>query len=146
MGTENSCGESIGEIFIALIIAAIVVGLGFISGQVAPENLIAFGTIAFIVIWIGVHLEEPQKSKISKSRYDRVSGTKLYNSISYPNNWSELQAKALARDEYKCGNCGSTQNLMVHHIIPLSKGGSNLLSNLRTLCEDCHKKLHPHMK
>ena len=70
-----------------------------------------------------------------------------YNySASYPSNWNELREEAKKHDGYKCGNCGSTTNLHVHHIVPLSKGGSNQLSNLRTLCEDCHKKLHPHMK
>ena len=64
----------------------------------------------------------------------------------YPEDWSELRQAALARDNYRCGNCGSTVGLMVHHIVPLSKGGANSLSNLRTLCEDCHKKLHPHMR
>jgi 5-methylcytosine-specific restriction endonuclease McrA len=26
------------------------------------------------------------------------------------------------------------------------KGGTNNLSNLRTLCNSCHEKLHPHMR
>lgn len=64
----------------------------------------------------------------------------------YPDNWDQLRGAALARDDYRCGNCGSTVGLMVHHIVPLSKGGTNSLSNLRTLCEECHKKLHPHMR
>lgn len=64
----------------------------------------------------------------------------------YPDNWSEIRQEVLERDEYRCGNCGSTDNLHVHHIVPLSLGGSNLPSNLRTLCKSCHQRLHPHMK
>ncbi|WP_083866574.1 HNH endonuclease [Natronococcus occultus] len=37
-------------------------------------------------------------------------------------------------------NCSSEQRLEVHHIVPLSVGGSNELSNLVTLCKECHTK------
>ena len=30
----------------------------------------------------------------------------------------------------------------VHHIIPVSRGGSNDFSNLMSLCQSCHTKLH----
>lgn len=64
----------------------------------------------------------------------------------YPPNWAELRLEILRRDGHRCGNCGSTTNLHVHHIVPLSKGGSSDPGNLRTLCESCHKRLHPHMR
>lgn len=64
---------------------------------------------------------------------------------SYPENWNELKNQILKRDGYRCGNCGSMTDLHVHHIVPLSKGGTNQLSNLRTICKECHKKIHPHM-
>jgi 5-methylcytosine-specific restriction protein A len=32
--------------------------------------------------------------------------------------------------------------LTVHHVIPLSDGGTHHESNLVTLCLDCHKELH----
>ena len=39
-----------------------------------------------------------------------------------------------------CGTAGtSTNKLQVDHIVPLSKGGSHHLSNLRILCQNCHK-------
>ncbi|WP_204365619.1 HNH endonuclease [Natronococcus jeotgali] len=37
-------------------------------------------------------------------------------------------------------NCSSEQRLEVHHIVPLSAGGSNERSNLITLCKNCHTK------
>ena len=64
----------------------------------------------------------------------------------YPENWDALRAQALSRDGYRCGNCGATSKLHVHHIVPLSRGGTNVLGNLRTLCDSCHKLLHPHMQ
>jgi len=39
----------------------------------------------------------------------------------------------------KCENCGSTKNLMVHHINGNRK--NNKPSNLKTLCWSCHEKL-----
>jgi hypothetical protein len=64
----------------------------------------------------------------------------------YPDDWSDMRQAVLQRDGYRCGNCGSTINLQIHHIVPLSRGGTNLESNLRTLCESCHQKIHPHMR
>lgn len=64
----------------------------------------------------------------------------------YPPDWEQLRVTILQRDGHRYGNCGSTPNLHVHHIVPLSKGGSNKPGNLRTLCKDCHTSLHPHMR
>lgn len=40
-----------------------------------------------------------------------------------------------------CVNCESTKNLMLHHIVPLSKGGTNRLTNVVFLCEKCHRSI-----
>ncbi len=44
--------------------------------------------------------------------------------------------------ENKCEICSISKNLIIHHDIPLYRGGSNNISNLRLLCKDCHDKLH----
>lgn len=44
------------------------------------------------------------------------------------------------RDDFKCVLCGSDENLTVDHIIPISKGGTETLDNLRTLCKSCNSK------
>lgn len=51
----------------------------------------------------------------------------------------------LERDNYACRACGSrpgAPNLEVHHIKPLSMGGSRSPRNCKTLCRKCHIKLH----
>ncbi|MBU8715404.1 recombinase family protein [Brevibacillus parabrevis] len=41
-----------------------------------------------------------------------------------------------------CQNCGSTDDLHIHHIVPLALGGRNIRSNLASLCGVCHGKVH----
>lgn len=38
----------------------------------------------------------------------------------------------------KCVICGSVKKLEIHHIVPLSKHGSNNKDNLTTLCKKCN--------
>lgn len=41
-----------------------------------------------------------------------------------------------------CQKCGSTDNLHLHHMVPLSWGGISSEDNCITLCESCHRKAH----
>lgn len=47
-----------------------------------------------------------------------------------------------ARDGYKCRNCGSSENLEVHHDKQRKDGGSDSPCNLVTLCHECHTAYH----
>ncbi len=38
----------------------------------------------------------------------------------------------------RCLCCGTKENITVDHIIPLSLGGSNDISNIQPLCEGCN--------
>lgn len=65
----------------------------------------------------------------------------LYLGGSYDSpQWTQRAREAKARDNYQCVLCGATENLETDHIIELSRGGSNDLDNLQTLCETCHDK------
>lgn len=50
----------------------------------------------------------------------------------------------LNRDDYKCVLCNEKQHLEIHHIIPICDDDTLALklTNLITLCEDCHKLAH----
>lgn len=41
-----------------------------------------------------------------------------------------------------CQNCGSKDDLVIHHIVPLVKGGTNLITNMARLCSPCHALVH----
>lgn len=66
----------------------------------------------------------------------------------YPPNWDLLREEVLLRDNYECqesdGFCFGS--LQIHHKVPLSKGGTNKISNLATLCKYHHTLKHPHMR
>lgn len=75
------------------------------------------------------HIEEIAKQKETKT-YQRRAMTQ------------SLRYDILKRDHFKCVLCGRSAEdgvkLHVDHIIPVSKGGKTVPSNLRTLCEDCN--------
>ena len=58
--------------------------------------------------------------------------------------WDILRRAVLFRDGYHCANCNADDKpLDAHHIVPAGSGGSNLMSNLKTLCRECHMLIHP---
>jgi 5-methylcytosine-specific restriction protein A len=56
----------------------------------------------------------------------------------YGADWRKTRALALERDGHRCTHCGSTERLNVDHIVARAKGGTDDLTNLRTLCHRCH--------
>lgn len=72
----------------------------------------------------------------------------VLGSENYPDNWEALRKLILVRDNYQCqeesAECKGP--LQIHHIIPLSKGGSNDKNNLITLCMYHHSLKHEHMR
>jgi len=58
--------------------------------------------------------------------------------------WDRLRRKRLQIDKYTCQGCGAEATKQnVHHIVPLHSGGSNEIKNLITLCDRCHRQIHP---
>jgi len=52
-----------------------------------------------------------------------------------------IRHEVFKKDKYHCIECGATNKkavLHIDHIIPVSKGGTDELDNLQTLCESCN--------
>ena len=57
--------------------------------------------------------------------------------------YANAREHALVRDNYTCQCCGKKScRVEVHHLLPRSRGGSDKLANLITLCSDCHNLAH----
>ena len=86
-------------------------------------------------------MEERIRACIAQERRNqRMQETKEYQRrIMTPN----LRYRIMHRDGFRCQICGRTQKegfrLEVDHILPVSKGGKTVESNLRTLCEECNR-------
>jgi 5-methylcytosine-specific restriction endonuclease McrA len=61
--------------------------------------------------------------------------------------WLQQRRAAIERDDHTCVECGKevgpkakpgVANAVVHHVLPLGFGGTHQLSNLKTMCEQCH--------
>ena len=61
----------------------------------------------------------------------------------YGSDWDKVRKDALIRDDYLCQVCLKkkiyTRATEVDHIKPKSKGGTNNLINLMSICNKCHK-------
>lgn len=83
------------------------------------------------------------KSYETTSKYSKVCSflCKQKNYRSKRNNQSKNERELLeSLRELPCTICGWNETIRdVHHIIPVSKGGKNELSNLITLCPNHHR-------
>lgn len=59
--------------------------------------------------------------------------------------WRRLVARVKRRDNYQCQICKrpqwETPDIECDHIVPVSQGGTDAMSNLRMLCKECHAEV-----
>lgn len=57
--------------------------------------------------------------------------------------WAELRRQRLIKDFFRCVQCGTAQNVSVHHIrYPDIWGTESVDNDLVTLCDRCHAEAH----
>jgi 5-methylcytosine-specific restriction protein A len=86
----------------------------------------------------------PEHQKLVNQRYNKYNRDPNHNKR-YGSSWSKI-SKAYRRANPLCEQCKSEGKLvpaeLVHHIKPLSDGGTNETDNLQSLCRACHSRLH----
>ena len=53
--------------------------------------------------------------------------------------YSEWYQQLVERYGERCFNCGSEDNLVLDHVIPIAKGGVSAIDNLQLLCAECNR-------
>jgi 5-methylcytosine-specific restriction endonuclease McrA len=86
-------------------------------------------------------------SSINRMREDYETTVTRIRSLydlwpTYPPDWDERRRLVSDRDHHSCAECGVGGMLHLHHVRPLSQGGTNKLDNIVLLCEHCHKEAH----
>lgn len=111
------------------------------------------GGFTYLFLMTDVHL----KSYWRKNRPNPYLGEEAYTTQPIPDEelpieeevwlgqnsnseWHETRYPILERDGYRCQECGSTQDLDVHHIQARKDDGDDSPENLITLCKVCHAK------
>jgi len=59
-----------------------------------------------------------------------------------PESYRQLSREVLARDGWRCQDCGTARNLQIHHLRSRSRLGGDVEENLITLCAVCHGTRH----
>ena len=86
--------------------------------------------------------EESGKSKIHNWHKHQPHLKKFtYTKRPCSKTWSKIKKFVLERDSNRCIYCGASKEQMeCDHVVPLSKGGDNSISNLASCCPDCNRR------
>ena len=52
----------------------------------------------------------------------------------------DVKIQVSVRDQGRCVQCGSAEDLHYDHKIPWSKGGANTVNNIQLLCGTCNRR------
>ena len=82
-------------------------------------------------------------AKKIKKKVVKLSYYEYQKALKHPK-WQKKRLKVFERDRWMCKKCKSkTKTLHVHHLAYTKRYPWNeLMKNLTTLCETCHKKNH----
>lgn len=82
----------------------------------------------------------------SLNKRTQRSSSKDVRTTNYGDNWEQASATCLALANHVCQVCHINRANRAHHIIPLSRGGTNSQINLKAVCASCHTKFHKHLR
>ena len=90
----------------------------------------------------GMYCEKHRKEERRKyDRYERAADVHK----KYGRSWKRIRDRYIQEHPF-CERCFKEGTMVraeeVHHILPVSQGGTNESSNLMALCQSCHTKIH----
>ncbi|MBO6179439.1 MAG: HNH endonuclease [Selenomonadaceae bacterium] len=95
------------------------------------------------VLFSGAGSYCPTHAKTEQRRYNLTERTPEAKKR-YDRRWRKIRARVLNANPF-CVECRKngrfTEATEVHHILPLSRGGTNDIENLMPLCKSCHSKI-----
>jgi 5-methylcytosine-specific restriction endonuclease McrA len=146
---ESYIPTMFGFLFHAAAYGGIAVGVGYLL-QLFLDRTLAYGVVFsvwLLLVLLGLLAIHVAAARRWRAKWQQFRARRHQPRFNYPDDWDDLRRIVYARDGYRCMNCGASGvELHAHHIVPLSRGGTNNLTNLTTLCERCHTLLHPHMR
>lgn len=75
--------------------------------------------------------------KIGRTNFSKSDAKEYMQS----NKWKATRQLILLRDDYSCLSCSSKDRLEIHHIT-YKRMGNEKLSDLATVCRNCHQEIH----
>ncbi len=85
--------------------------------------------------WKGGISKNKEYRSWQKNKRNRIRQKLIKDGLSHTfRQWELLKSKYNNR----CVNCGKKGKLTIDHIIPLSRGGSDLIENIQPLCKKCN--------
>lgn len=91
--------------------------------------------------WLEARMHRPQEEKGAENR----EWWARYNAYLESREWKMRRALVLERCSGLCEGCRKQNADQVHHLT-YAHMGNELLFELAAVCEECHRKLHPHME
>ena len=113
----------------------ILLAWGFVLLIYPPTRL--FSPILFVAA-IALLIARQKRSRADCERQVQAALQRLRPDSS----WSDVRQAVFLQKGRRCSRCGDIRNLQIHHILPLSLGGTNSIDNLEVVCTDCHERLH----
>jgi 5-methylcytosine-specific restriction endonuclease McrA len=86
--------------------------------------------------------KKQHKDKVNESTRNRRARIRGNGGILTKQEWQMI----LEKYDHKCLRCGSTDRIEADHVIPISRGGKNIASNIQPLCRLCNASKHNRIK
>ena len=107
-----------------------------------PQRSCAYGACPRLAVPGSQYCAEHKA--LTDKQYNRYERSPDFNKR-YGRKWKKIRARYVAAHPL-CEMCLKSGRYVaveeVHHIIPLSQGGTHDESNLMSLCQSCHTKIH----